>query len=189
MDQLPDEYISRITAPDSGAFGIAMFSKLPLKSHEFMYLGKSAVPAIAARFESEVFDGTVIAVHLNPPIGSTWAEDRNIQTNQLKDYLLQLDEPFVAVGDFNNTPWSPTFRSFMEENDWYVNKPILTATWPARADRFGIPIDLAVASAEVAIGDRETVVLPGSDHRGIRFKISSQDLDSQAQISADATAE
>ena len=174
MDRLPDRYLSRITAPDNGAFGIAMFSTLPLESHEFMYLGQSEVPAIAARFESDDFDGTLIGVHLNPPIGSTWATDRNIQTRELKEYLLQLGEPFVTVGDFNNTPWSPTFRSFIAETDWYVAKPLLTATWPARANRFGIPIDLAVASADVTLGSRETVILPGSDHFGIRIDVGSQ---------------
>lgn len=179
MERLPDEYISRVTASDSGAFGIAMFSKLPLMTHEIMYLGQSEVPAIAARFESADFDGTLIGVHLNPPIGSTWATDRNIQTAQLKDYLLEQDEPFVAVGDFNNTPWSPTFRSFLSETNWYVGKPLLDATWPARAGRFGIPIDLAVASAEVTFGNKQIVVLAGSDHNGIRFDIQRRDRDSQ----------
>ena len=174
MDRLPDDYVSRITAPDSGAFGIAILSKLPLEYHEFMYFGQSEVPAIAARFESTDFDGTLIGLHLNPPIGSTWAEDRNIQTGELKDYLLQLGAPFVVVGDFNNTPWSPTFKSFVSETDWYVAKPVLAATWPAKAKRFGIPIDLAVASGDVALGTRETLVLPGSDHFGIRVNVGNQ---------------
>ena len=168
MDRLPDDYVSTITAPDKGAFGIAMLSKLPLESHEIMFLGKSEVPAIAARFESAAFDGTLVGVHLNPPVGSTWVDDRGMQTEQLKNYLLQLESPFVAVGDFNNTPWSPSFQAFLAETDWYVAKPLLAATWPAQADRFGIPIDLAIASGDVVLGNKQTVTLPGSDHFGIR---------------------
>jgi endonuclease/exonuclease/phosphatase (EEP) superfamily protein YafD len=144
------------------------------ESHEFMYLGHSDVPAIAARFESADFNGTLIGMHLNPPIGSTWAEDRNIQMEELKNYLLQLDEPFVAVGDFNNTPWSPTFRLFLAETEWSVARPLLSATWPAKADRFGIPIDFAVASGDAALGNRTTVTLPGSDHFGIRIDVGNQ---------------
>ena len=174
MDRLPDTYISRITASDNGAFGIAMLSRLPLQSHEFMYLGQSEAPAIAARFESADFDGTVIGVHLSPPIGSTWAADRNLQTEQLRDYLLQLDGPFVAAGDFNNTPWSPTFKSFLSATDWHVATPVLAATWPAQADRFGIPIDLAVASGDVSFGTKEIIVLPGSDHLGVRINAGNR---------------
>ena len=174
MDRLAGEYISRITAPDSGAFGIAMFSKLPLESHELLHLGQSKVPAIAARFESSEFDGTLVAVHLNPPIGSTWSTDRNLQLSELRDYLLALDHPFVAAGDFNNTPWSPTFRSFVMETDWHIARPSMLATWPAMAGRFGIPIDLAVASAEISLGNKGTLDLPGSDHRGIRIDISNR---------------
>jgi endonuclease/exonuclease/phosphatase (EEP) superfamily protein YafD len=167
MGGLPDEYSARITAPDSGAFGIAMISRLPIESHEVFNLGQSGVPAIAARFGTADFDGTLVGMHLYPPVGATWATDRNLQLSELRVYLHELESSFIAIGDFNNTPWSPTFESFLEGTNWQFASPALDATWPSALGRFGIPIDLAITSPDVALGSKQTLALPGSDHQGI----------------------
>ena len=169
MTQLADKYTSRIAVPENGVFGIALLSRLPIASYEIIELGQSAVPAVVARFETADFDGTLVGLHLNAPVDATLAADRNRQLVQLKQYLQTLDSPFVVAGDFNNTPWSPTFAAFIGGTTWHLASPILTPTWSSALGIAGIPIDLALASGDVALGQRRTFRLPGTDHRGVRF--------------------
>jgi endonuclease/exonuclease/phosphatase (EEP) superfamily protein YafD len=167
---LTDRYAYSVTEPKEGAFGIAVFSREPVRSHAIRRFGASRTPFIHVEFESPGLH--LIAVHFQPPTTGNRAIDRNRQLVELAHYLGAIAEPFVIVGDFNNTPYSPVLRSFMRETGAGIAGRIGRPSWPAALGWFGIPIDLAIGSAGVRLGSMSAIPTVGSDHHGLRFALS-----------------
>lgn len=160
-----------VLLPKSGSFGIALYSKVPITGSTLLFLGRTETPFIAAEIESHPFSGFMIAVHFQPPMSAFRSSDRNRQLSELAAYLQALERPFIVVGDFNNTPWSPSLAEFLAGTNGRVAYPAWLATWPAPLGPVGIPIDLAVGSESVLFGERSLVPAVGSDHRGTRFTV------------------
>lgn len=174
LKSVAERYLTTITIPRHGAFGIAVFSKLPVKSSKVLTLGDAEVPAIAIEINTARMRAHLIAVHLQPPMKRHWSKDQNRQLNELKHYVQGLSGAYLVVGDFNNTPYSPSFRAFIKETRTKFGQPIWLPTWPSVLGWAGIPIDLAVGSDGVAIGSMFRIDPIGSDHRGLRFSVTTQ---------------
>lgn len=172
LAELAERYEYTITAPQNGAFGIAVYSKIPVRNHRIHIFGNTQAPFIEVEFDSPKLQARLIAVHFQPPMTSYWSKDRNLQLVELKRYLETVNGSFVIAGDFNNTPYSPVLRSFMKETGTGVSQAICIPSWPKSLGWFGIPIDLAIGSKGIRIGSVSAIESVGSDHRGLRFAIS-----------------
>jgi len=172
LAELAERYQYTITVPRNGAFGIAVYSKIPVKSHKIHIFGNTQTPFIEVELDSPKLQARLIAVHFQPPMTSYRSKDRERQLVELKRHLETVNGPFVIVGDFNNTPYSPVLRSFMKETGTGVSQAICIPSWPKSLGWFGIPIDLAVGSNGMRIGSVSAIEPLGSDHRGLRFAIS-----------------
>lgn len=171
LAELRSGYPHSITEPRAGAFGIALYSRLPLEDVEAFGLGDFENPTLSARVSSDRFVGRILNVHLMPPMEADWAADHARQVNELAVKVADLDEPVVIVGDFNDTPGSPTMRRFMERTGLRFAPPVWLPTWPDRLGVAGIAIDLAVMSPGVGAAERERVTSVGSDHRGVWLEV------------------
>ncbi len=94
---------------------IYIFSKLPfeLKSFKHREIGDKNPPMIHG--ELQVGDATIdlIAVHLYKPFNAHIKSDA---LKWLSNYLKQLTNPVLLVGDFNLTPWSDALLKFSSKN-------------------------------------------------------------------------
>lgn len=174
LKTVADQYLTTITVPRKGVFGIALFSKLPVKSHEILALGDSGAPAIVAEFDTPQVRAHFVAIHFQPPMRHRWATERNRQLDELKRYLKKLKGAYAVVGDFNNTPFSPTLRAFIRDTQMTLGQSNWRPTWPSALGWAGIPIDLALGSEGVKISSMFTIDPIGSDHRGLRFSVTTQ---------------
>jgi len=174
LKSVADRYLTTITVPRNGGFGMAVFSKLPVRSHEILALGDTEAPAIVMEIDTPLVKAHLVAIHFQPPMRGHWSKDRNRQLNELKHYLLGLNGPYVVVGDFNCTPFSPSLRAFIRETQTRLGQSIWLPTWPSVFGWAGIPIDLALGSEGVKIGSMFRIDPIGSDHRGIRFSVTTQ---------------
>ena len=79
--------------------------------------------------------------------------------------------PLVVAGDFNAAPWSLRMRRIRAEQGLgFAARPV--PTWPARAGRFGVPIDHVLVRGGASIAR----LVPwgadlGSNHRGLIAEI------------------
>lgn len=161
---LDSKYPYRLEIPRNDAFGIALFSKHAFdEAHEFRLQRASAIDArlsIAGR-EFRLF-----GVHLSVPISQRTAAIRKAQLEELAAAASRVDEPLVIVGDFNLTPYSPYFTTFLERTDLRDastgNGPIVT--WPTYLPVLGIPIDHCLISADWQVVDYRRQPAYGSDH-------------------------
>lgn len=78
-------------------------------------------------------------------------------------------ETFILMGDFNLTPWSPTFRSLPGKR---AGDPRFVQTWPVAWGPLGIPIDHILFSGDLELVDSQLLPRTGSDHRALlaRFR-------------------
>jgi endonuclease/exonuclease/phosphatase (EEP) superfamily protein YafD len=89
-----------------------------------------------------------------------------------QDTLRKIAGPLVVVGDFNAAPWSRRLKEFFRKFG-LAPMPFPVPTWPAKAGRFGVPIDHVLVSG----GARLVSITPwgaglGSNHRGLLVGIS-----------------
>jgi len=154
-----------ITQPREDNFGIGLFSKLPIKDGEVVYIGDAEVPSIVATLNIEHTNLLVIATHPLPPGGRDYSRWRNDQFERLPDYVLS-NLPVLLLGDLNVTPWNYYFRRLLartglrDSAKGYGVQP----TWPDFNLLLRIPIDHCLHSDEIIIIDRKIGEGVSSDH-------------------------
>jgi endonuclease/exonuclease/phosphatase (EEP) superfamily protein YafD len=161
---LEDTYPHAVLAPARGAFGIALYSRWPLRNqHVFELAGTSAIHAELLSGNDRVH---VIAAHLLPPMTSTMAATRNAQLRGLGDFVGTLSGPIVVAGDLNITPYSPYFVDFTERSG--LRSALRgfgpSYTWPTFMPILGIPIDHVLVSDDLEIANYARAAALGSDH-------------------------
>jgi endonuclease/exonuclease/phosphatase (EEP) superfamily protein YafD len=166
----------RFVNPHEGGDGIGLFSRFPLTDevydgHDF---GLGVESAQAAGPTGPM---TVYAVHLTPPWpypSHHWVSE----IGRLRTMLRQApaSEPLIVGGDFNASYDNPQFRALLgsgiDDADRASGAGLLL-TYPA--DRFYPPllgIDHVLTRGLTAT-DVDTVTLTGSDHRGLRVRLST----------------
>ncbi len=160
-------YPHRLVVAQDDAFGIALYSRLPVSAIDERTLDE-AVPSIVATVVTAGGPVTVIASHPVPP-GSHELADLNRQhLDALARLVRDLRGPVVVMGDLNATPWCPGLRSLLRVSGLsdtrlgHGNQ----ASWPAGLGRFGIPIDHVLVRGLVA-RERRVVASVGSDHNWV----------------------
>ncbi|MGK0169685.1 MAG: endonuclease/exonuclease/phosphatase (EEP) superfamily protein YafD [Gammaproteobacteria bacterium] len=165
-------YPFRVHNPREDNFGIALFSRLPLREARVFRLHSNDSPTIEAVIEWPTGAFQVVGIHPVPPFTSEMAGRRNGQMTRLGRYLTGKNRT-VLVGDYNATPWSTAYRTIVSLSKFSACQriPGWQATWPNKALWLGIPIDHCLASADL-IGVRQQIgASAGSDHRPVLVEV------------------
>lgn len=156
-----------VIEPREDNFGIALFSRLPLKTPQVVdWTGDSGVPSITAVVEVSKQSLFFVGTHPVPPASEGNSRLRNEQLEKIAQSVSQQKLPVVVAGDLNATPWSPHFRKFEKaamlkdtgrRSGW---RP----TWPAVFPPLWIPLDHCLVSKEFLYASRTVGKSVGSDH-------------------------
>ncbi len=167
-----EEYPYRALHPRWHGFGIAIYSKLPLKQSEVVPLTRqfADVPAIVAQVSVAGEYLTLIGVHTASPVSPSRLRLRNQQLHEIGELANRLPNPKLVVGDFNCSPWSPYFGQFVQSTGLMDSRLGFgnQGSWsefpflPIR-----IPIDHAMISPQIRVHSRWNGLHAGSDHRPI----------------------
>ncbi|MCB0412362.1 MAG: endonuclease/exonuclease/phosphatase family protein [Bdellovibrionales bacterium] len=84
--------------------------------------------------------------------------------------ISELSSPLLVCGDFNATPWSVIFKTFLKNSGLSLSSST-PATWPTYFSFAGIPIDHCL-SRGVRITNYRRGSDIGSDHWPLLFEIS-----------------
>jgi endonuclease/exonuclease/phosphatase (EEP) superfamily protein YafD len=158
LAELDTEFPHYRKFPADGAYGIGLWSKHELESGATIALGR--LPAIEARVRGPSGTFTIIGVHLSAPVTQRRAAARNQQLTELAGRAAAVQGPLVVAGDFNTTPYSPYFSTWLEASGLTDSRRgrTLSTSWPTMLRWVGIPID------HVAVNDGFTIV----SHRRLR---------------------
>jgi len=166
LGALMAEYPFQVCAEREDNFGIAMFSRLPLKSGQALYLGEAGVPSVQGIVTVGGKEVLVVGTHPLPPANRENARLRNEQLDALARHLSAFTGRKALLGDLNVTPWSPYFGRLLRASGLRDTGAGcgLQPTWPARVVPLWIPIDHCLVSPELGVIRRRTGRYIGSDH-------------------------
>jgi len=163
------EYSHQVTAPTSSPFGIALFSKVPIKQSEITTFATENIPSIDAIIEFKDQSLRVVGTHPTAPLSIERHNQRNDQLRGLAEAVKQEARPLLILGDLNITPWSYHFREFIRHGnltDGRKNFGVLP-TWPANIFPLQIPIDHIVVNDGVGLLTMQTSDGLHSDHKSL----------------------
>lgn len=171
LQVLKERYPHALEYPLDNAYGMALYSKLPMENEEIKFLKHDDVPSFHAQMllpsgKSFTFHG----VHPVAPVPSEKYPD-NVGEEEVA--LLKTGElvaedtlPSIVAGDFNDVSWSNTSRMFGKSGK-LKNVRIgrgLYNSYNANSALMRWPLDHFFVSGEFALMELERLSKFGSDH-------------------------
>lgn len=164
LDSPLKDHPNRRLAPEEGAYGAGLYSKVPLRESRIERFPAGGSPSVVAIVAIDTRPLAVVVTHVHTPFAGG---SRTRQLHALADELRMLGKPAAVCGDFNAVPWSQPIYDLAEEADLrsIYGRFGLAATWPADSSRlFRVPLDNCLVSERVAVADRRVGPDIGSDH-------------------------
>lgn len=152
----------RYREAEPGSWGIAVLSRLPLRTVEILELGhlprdRSRRAAIVVEVALGTGRLTVVATHMSH---LTYGSPLHfVRLNRLLERRVG-DHPAVLVGDMNL--WGPPVTTFFRR--WH--RALRQRTWPAW--RPHSQVDHILVRGDLRVLDAEVLPMAGSDHRPVR---------------------
>ena len=179
LSALESEYRFTVLLPEEGAYGLALYSKLPLaRPAESPYSEAGFQTAVAVEVDVAGSPVTLVLAHVRAPMGPARANLRNVQFDGLSDMLrADRNAAKILLGDLNTTPWSPYYRELTSTTGLH-NAALghgYQATWPAGFSLLKIPIDHCLVSDALRVAGFETGSDIGSDHLPIIVDLARAD--------------
>lgn len=118
VDQLANhtsQYPYRVLHPQENHYGIALFSRLPLKGPEVRFLVEDDIPSIHTRICLRSGDEICLhGLHPRPPLPypQTDSTGRDAELVVVGRAVKKNNEPAIVAGDLNDVAWSHTTRLF-----------------------------------------------------------------------------
>ena len=150
-----------------------LLSKFPVLSARVQHPGPSYSNYLQARLRVGGKTVTVLAIHPPTPLNQALTAIHRSHFAAYRAAVGRAPGPVIIAGDFNLTPWSPRFRTFLARTKLSIADPGLAwpRTFPARtrynvSDRLlpGIPIDHILVSRHFAVKHVRRGPFVGSDH-------------------------
>ena len=182
LSELRERYPHRVVRPDDGAWGLALFSRFPVRELDSSPYSEGDVQtAIIVEVELHGKPVTLTLAHLRSPVSQDNANLRNVQIDTIATMAKRNKQAQIVIGDLNLTPWSPYFAPFEKAGLINVARGRgYKATFPAGLGYFGIPIDHLLLSDHLQVHGWRTSTLFGSDHLPIIADIAFADFGAEA---------
>lgn len=156
----------RCENPDPGCFGLALYSKRPLRDAHVLPLPYKWAPALRAIVETPAGDVGLLGIHTpRPGLGDCCAE-RDAALAAIPAALQGLPERRFVIGDGNATPWNASFRELLATTGLVdAAGSAWRPTWPTSLPTVcRVPIDHVLVGGGVGVADVRTGPEFGSDH-------------------------
>lgn len=177
MQALRDRFPVCVASPQDHNFGIAVFCRVEGAWADVTNLD-TAHPKMPdtghVRLAWQGQNVEVVGVHTLPPVSPAYAAANRDQLELLAKRAKKFDGATVLAGDFNHTPWSPTFRKLLREGNLLhgrLGRGILP-TWPRGKFFMRLPLDHVLCTAPFTFSKFERVPPGGSDHDGVVADLS-----------------
>lgn len=162
LQKLTPRYPQGCGYEEDSPFALKALSKKPLKHCQVKQL--NGFPYIRLQTTS---DHVVYALHPPPPISAELAEQRNDYLATVAQAIRRETAPTLAVGDLNNTAYSPLYRRFLQQADLQNQTYRALPTWQP----FFLPIDHVMSRQTTANAIHvRPLAWQHSDHRPLLIR-------------------
>jgi endonuclease/exonuclease/phosphatase (EEP) superfamily protein YafD len=171
LDRLRMKYPHQQEELAFGNFGIACYTRLPLKKAETRYF--AGMPNVMLDLEYEGRPLTIIATHPPPPFSARMAATWLKQLREIAAHVRKVEGDVIVAGDLNATPWCRGMRELQKESGLRFRSvdPVWTPTWGRDKPGVTIPIDHMLVKGNLSILHREVGPDLGSDHRPVMVQL------------------
>lgn len=172
LKPLREKYPHRVEELNDGSFGIACYTRLPLKSLEVRRFTIWRLPTLVLNLDHLGSPLTFVAIHPIAPIGGQRAHEWREQLSGIAALVSGLAGEVIVAGDFNATPWCEGMRLLREKGglDFRSVDPVWPPTWGLNLPVM-IPIDHVLVKRGLIIRKRTIGPETGSDHRSVTVEI------------------
>lgn len=177
LDLLTQNYPYQFIAPKAGAFGVAIFSQIPIREKQRIHFIDSWNAYTQLRFHTLTHGlaFSLLELHTMPPMGAQNASQRNAELKEITVAANQLATPSkILLGDLNITPYSPFFWR-LERSTRLTNSmqgKSIEGTWPSFLPAMlRIPIDHMLLSDNIEMLERRIETSHDSDHMPVLTKL------------------
>ena len=167
---LQPAYPYRVELPRADAYGMILYSRLPLTDTKVQNLLQHGVPSIRTRLALP--DGrkvTFFGIHPTPPIPDTYPDGLGLRGEALQKVstAVRKDErPTIVAGDFNDVSWSSTIHQLTRAgglHDVSLGRGLFN-TFDARSHLARWPLDHFFVSTPFEVVTLKRLPDVGSDH-------------------------
>lgn len=160
------DYPHQCAAADPGYYGVALFSRWPLRDAAVVPLGVTWAPAIRAVVDTPGGPLGLLGVHTPRPGNGERAANLAKALAAIPAAIGPLPTTRVVVGDFNSTPWNHAFRTMLATAGLIAaTADAFRPTWPARLPwLLRVPIDHVLVDRGMQLVDADVGPSFGSDH-------------------------
>jgi endonuclease/exonuclease/phosphatase (EEP) superfamily protein YafD len=158
-------YRRRVLAPRRDAYGIGLYSRVPLLSARVVHLPADGPPTVVARVRVAGKPVTVVVTHVHTPFaGSIHVR----QLHALAAAHARFGKRAAICGDFNTPSWSGPIRQFASAaglRDLYGHAAWRAYSWPTWSAALRVPIDNCFVGGGLVVRSHHDGTDVGSDHR------------------------
>lgn len=154
-------------------FGIACYTRLPMKSSEVRRFTIWWLPTLVLNLDHLGRPLTFIGTHPIPPMSGQRAHEWREQLSDIATLVSGLPGEVIVAGDLNATPWCEGMRLLREKGglDFRSVDPVWPPTWGLKLPMM-IPIDHVLMKRGLTIQKRTLGPAMGSDHRSVTVEIT-----------------
>lgn len=166
LDKLRADYPYSYAEARDGNFGIALFSRLPLKSVSHFDSPPFGFPTIVASLNVGATPLYFVGTHPMIPVSGEYYAARNEQLEDIAELLGRQPGPKILVGDLNLSQWDINY-DVLERQGGVRNARQgfgIVPTWPVFMPFAMIPIDHVLVSESIAVRNVHSGPRIGSDH-------------------------
>lgn len=173
LEPLRVKYPHRVEEMNEGYFGIACYTRLPLKSSEVRRFTIWSLPTVLLNLDHLGVPLTFIGTHPIPPMGGQRAQEWRSQLSQMGAIVAGINGEVILAGDLNATPWCEGMRLLCEKSGLQFRcvDPVWPPTWGLHLPMM-ISIDHVLVKGGLMVKKRVIGPAMGSDHRSVTVEIA-----------------
>jgi len=158
-------YGRRVLETRDDAYGIGVYSRVPLLSAKVVRFPADGPPTVVVRVRVAGKPVAVVVTHVHTPFaGSIRVRHLDALAATARS---QLGKRVVVCGDFNTPPWTGLLRDFASDarlRDVYGSRAWAGYSWPTWAYVLRVPLDDCFVSDGIAVTAHHDGPNVGSDH-------------------------
>ena len=169
------EYLHTVKASLDNFYGMHLYSKLPLDTHEVAYLVEHDIPSIHTQLTFADQQFNLIAIHPAPPSPSEneTSKERDAELMLIGKKCRGQEKSTVVCGDLNDVVWSKTSRLFKRMTG-YLDPRVGRGLYPSFHANYWLlrfPLDHLFYSKDMHVPKLRRLPDFGSDHFAMYYEL------------------